>query len=98
MMSISDEVNGILIKHHTDWSGDARILWSTGVLPGVDMIGCWCSGHDLIAGRFLPTRAGESTPPVNVLTRAVALAVETYLRDKAMSAVEKLFIDRGKVT
>lgn len=70
---------------------------------------CWCEGKDLIAGLFTPVTlagiANNSTPgvvvvaepPINVLTRAVALAVDTYLRRKIMSAAEDLVISRGKL-
>jgi hypothetical protein len=74
---------------------------------------CWCVGKDFVAGRFTPTAgtaaalsagrhvaAGSAIvaePPVNVLTRAVALAVETYLRHKMEGAIDNLFIHRGKL-
>jgi len=67
---------------------------------------CWCAGKDLVAGRFTsmsstsePPPGGVTVPepPVNVLTRAVALAVESYLRSKLESAVDDLFIPRGKL-
>lgn len=65
--------------------------------------GCWCNGPDLVAGRFTPvsTPPGEaksSVPPVDVITRAVALAVEGYLRFKLERFLDvDLFINRGKL-
>lgn len=64
---------------------------------------CWCEGKDLVAGLFTPVErpAGFDLvhePPVNVLTRAVALAVETYLRSKLELVLDtSLFIRRGKL-
>jgi len=74
---------------------------------------CWCCGSDLVAGRFTPLGVADRRvqktselppsgidvpePPVNVLTRAVALAVEGYLRFKLERAVDDLFIRRGKL-
>jgi len=70
---------------------------------------CWCDGYDLVAGRFtLVAKAPvnilgrfemttNADPPVHVLTRAVALAVETFLRRKMERAIDELFIKRGKL-
>ena len=63
---------------------------------------CWCRGPDLVAGLFTPTNgppdeSSLSEPPINVITRAVALAVETYLRSKMGRALDDLFIQRGKL-
>lgn len=74
---------------------------------------CWCIGPDLIAGRFTPVSAADRRvrrtsdmplsgvdvpePPINILTRAVALAVEGYLRFKLERAMDDLFIRRGKL-
>ena len=101
MHCIDDKTNGIIINHNGDWSGDVRIAWyiaserrDPGPTPS-SMRECACSGVDLVAGRF--TLLSGDEPPVNVLTRVVALAVETYLRVKMMRAAEDLFIDRGKL-
>lgn len=106
MHCIDDKPNGIIINHNSDWSGDVQIAWyiasercDLGVSPlrptPPSMRECACSGVGLIAGRF--TLLSGDEPPVNVLTRVVALAVETYLRVKMMRAAEDLFIDRGKL-
>jgi len=72
---------------------------------------CWCRGSDLVAGRFIPVNSAKSfeeqgfvilssaapEPPVHVITRAVALAVESYLRSKLESALDGLFIRRSKL-
>lgn len=101
MHCIDDKANGIIVNHNSDWSGDVRIAWyiagerrDPGPTPS-SMRECACSGVDLVAGRF--TLLSGDEPPVNVLTRVVALAVETYLRVKMMRAAEDLFIDRGKL-
>jgi hypothetical protein len=98
---IDDKPNGIVINHNSDWSGEVRIAWyvaserrDPGPTPP-SLQECWCRGSDLIAGRFTPLNGTE--PPVNVITRAVALAVETYLRGRALRAAEDLFIQRGKL-
>lgn len=60
---------------------------------------CWCAGVDLVAGRFTPVSTTREPapgcvivpePPVHVLTRAVALAVESYLTHKITLAVSEL--------
>ena len=102
MHCIDDKPNGVIVNHNSDWSGEVRIAWYV-VGPGSSLRECWCSGPDLVAGLYSPVNApdGEAShgdPPVNVLTRAVALAVETYLRHKLMRAVDgDLFIKRGKL-
>jgi hypothetical protein len=95
MHTIDDKANRIVLNHSSGFVGEVRIAWlPAGPLEPTRE--CWCNGMDLIAGRFMPTR-GQEEPPVNVLTRAVALAVETHLRSKMESAVETLFINRGKL-
>ena len=101
MHCIDDKPNGVVINHSPDWSGEVRIAWyvaderrDPGPTPP-SLQECQCVGKDLIAGRFTLLEGVE--PPVNVITRAVALAVETYLRNKMLSAAEDLFIDRGKL-
>lgn len=101
MRCIDDKANGILINHDGDWSGNVRIAWyiagerqDLGPVP-LSLRECSCNGSDLIAGWF--TLYDGPEPPINVITRAVALAVETYLRSKMEGAVEKLFIHRGKL-
>lgn len=103
MHCIDDKPNGIILNHDGDWSGDVRIAWylaeerrlAPGRLPP-SLCECWCSGPDLVAGRFSPTHGpahGLSTPepPVNILTRAVALAVADYLHLKLGRAVDDIF-------
>ena len=101
MRCIDDKANGIIINHNGDWSGDVRIAWyiagerrEPGPTPP-SMYECQCRCVDLVAGRF--TLIDGPEPPVNVITRAVALAVETYLRVKMIRATEELFIHRGKL-
>lgn len=104
MHCIDDKPNGIVLNHNADWSGDVRLVWSAehwvrGHTPP-SLRECWCSGPDLVAGRFTPTSGPPdeplpSEPPVHVLTRAVALAVESCLRIKLGRAVDDLFIRRG---
>jgi hypothetical protein len=89
---IDDKPNGIVLNHNSDWSGEVRIAW---YVPD-QRRECACSGVDLVAGRF--THLSGDAPPVNVLTRAVALAVETYLRAKLERALDDLFIRRGKLS
>ncbi len=114
MHCIDDKPNGIILNHSADWSGDVRLAWydaderrDPGPTPP-SLRECWCNGPDLVAGRFSPALppAGASVPetvppswaPVEVITRAVALAVESYLRHKLMRAVDvDLFIRRGKL-
>jgi len=98
---IDDKPNGIIINHNSDWSGDVRIAWyiaserrDPGPTPS-SMRECACSGVDLVAGRF--TLLSGDEPRINVLTRAVALAVEGYLRSKMERALDDLFIQRGKL-
>lgn len=90
MHCIDDKPNGIILSHNADWSGDACIGWHTLDPTPPSLSECWCVGRDLISGRF--TLLSGVEPPVNVITRAVALAVETYLRRKLMHTVEDLFI------
>jgi hypothetical protein len=98
---IDDTANGIVVNHNADWSGEARIAWyvaserrDPGPMPP-SLQECWCRGLDLVAGRFTLTHGAES--PINVLTRAVALGVETHLRSKMERAVDDLFITRSKL-
>jgi len=109
---IDDKANGIILNHNGDWSGEVRIAWyvaserrDPGPTPP-SLRECWCDGKDLVAGLFTAMSAPSepppggvivAEPPLNVLTRAVALAVETYLRRKMESAVDELFIRRGKL-
>lgn len=101
MHCIDDTANGIVVNHNSDWSGEARIAWYVSserrpMAPTPPSLReCWCRGPDLVAGLFTPLRGSE--PPVNVITRAVALAVETYLRAKMERAVDDLFINRSKL-
>lgn len=102
MHCIADKPNGISVNHNADWSGEVRLAWyvaderrDPGPTPP-SLRECWCSGGDLVAGRF--TLLSGDEPPVGVLTRAVALAVETYLRSKLMRVIDvDLFIRRGKL-
>jgi hypothetical protein len=105
MHCIDDKPNGICLNHDSAWKGDVRIAWyiagASGPLPP-SLHECWCSAPDLIAGRFSPTNGPpcaqtSSEPPVHVLTRAVALAVEDYLRFKMSRAVDNLSIRRDKL-
>lgn len=108
MHCIDDKPNGIILNHNSDWSGEVRIAWyvtserrDPGPTPP-SLRECWCSGPDLVGGRFTPVsgppdEAPPSEPPVNVLTRAVALAVEKYLRSMMERALDDLFIKRGKL-
>ena len=101
MHCIDDKPNGVIVNHNQDWSGEVRIAWY--VAGERDYLGptrpslqeCWCEGRDLIAGRFTLVKGAE--PPITVLTRAVALAVETFLRSKLARATDDLFIKRGKL-
>jgi len=106
MHCIDDKPNGIILSHNGDWSGEVRITWydANGRLdPGPKLSflrGCWCVGADLVAGLYTPvnkpsSEAPHEDPPVNVLTRGVALAVEGYLRFKLGRALDDLFIKRG---
>jgi len=112
MHCIDDKAHGIILNHNGDWSGEVRIAWyvtSERRDPGptLPLLGeCWCAGPDLVAGRFKPVSAVSDPapcsvlvpePPIDVITRAVALAVEGYLRLKMEKAVDDLFIERGKL-
>jgi hypothetical protein len=102
MYCIDDKPNGIIINHSSAWNGEARIAWyipderrDPGPLPP-SLRECECNAVDLVAGRF--TRLSGDEPPIHIITRAVALAVETYLRDKFMRVAEDLlFINRDKL-
>ena len=101
MHCIDDKPNGIILNHDSDWSGYVRIAWyiaderrDPGPTPP-SLLECECNGPHLVAGRFTRLRGVE--PPIDVITRAVALAVETYLRSKITRATEDLFIERGKL-
>jgi hypothetical protein len=97
MRTISDKPNGIILNHDGDWSGEACIGWY--VTDRSPLHECWCDGPDLVAGKFTKIRGIE--PPISVITRAVALAVESYFRSKMTDALETFDIDdlssrRGK--
>lgn len=101
MHCIDDKANGIVLNHNSDWSGNVRVAWyiaderrDLGPTPP-SLRECECRGSDLVAGLFTLLRGEE--PPVNVITRAVALAVETFLRAKLEDALDDLFIKRGKL-
>jgi hypothetical protein len=101
MHCIDDKPNGIFVNYSPAWSGEARIAWyiteerrDPGPTPP-SLRECLCNASDLVAGRF--TLLSGDEPPINVLTRAVALAVETFLRRKMEGALDKLFIHRGKL-
>ncbi len=102
MHCIDDKPNGIIVNYSPGWGGEARIAWynaderrDPGPTPP-SLRECWCNGPDLVAGRFVQLSGVE--PPVNVLTRAVALAVESYLREKLERVLDvDLFIKRGKL-
>jgi hypothetical protein len=101
---IDDKPNGIIINHSSSWSVEVRLAWyipseRRGPDPGPappSLRECECLGVDLVAGHFTLLKGDE--PPVNVITRAVALAVEAYLRGKMMRALDNdVYIDRGKL-
>ena len=101
MHCIDDKANGIVLNHDPDWHGEVRIAWyvaderrDPGPTPP-SLQECECHGPDLVAGLFTPLTGVE--PPTNVLTRAVALAVETFLQSKMEHAVDDLFITRRKL-
>jgi len=102
MHCTDDKSNGIVLNHNSDWSGEVRVAWyiaserrDPGPTPP-SLRECWVDGSALTAGHFVPTRS-EPEPPVNVITRAVALAVEGFLRSKMERALDELFIRRGKL-
>jgi hypothetical protein len=100
MRTLDDKANGIVLNHNSDWSGEVRIAWhvTSERRDPAPLRECWCRGPDLVAGRFTPLNGTrDDEPPVNVITRAVALAVEGYLRSKMESALDDLFIDRRKL-
>lgn len=108
MRCIDDKPNGIVLNHSPDWTGQVRLAWYIAderVDPGPvppSLRECWCDARDLVAGRFTPTSSPPdkrgSPPPVDVITRAVALAVESYLRASlAVFLDEALFIRRGQL-
>jgi hypothetical protein len=92
MHTIDDKANSICLNHSSDWSGDVRVAWYV----ASERRECQCVGIDLIAGRF--TLLAGSEPPVNVITRAVALAVEAYLRSKIERALDDLTIVRRNLS
>ena len=102
MHCIDDKPNGIIVNYSPDWGGEARSAWyiaderrDPGPTPP-SLRECWCNAADLVAGRF--TLLSGDEPPVNVLTRAVALAVETYLRARLERVLDvDLFVKRGKL-
>lgn len=109
MHIIDDAPNGIIVNHASDWSGEARVAWydpsnrddadspdiaSPRGLKARGLKECHCVGLDLVAGRFTLTTGSE--PPVDVMTRAVALAVATFLCDRMVGAAEALSIDRRR--
>jgi hypothetical protein len=109
---IDDKPNGIIVNFNSDWSGEVRIAWyvaserhDPGPTPP-SLRECWCNGRDLVAGLFTPVSVANepppgavvvTEPPTNVLTRAVALAVETYLCRKMEAALGDICIRRGKL-
>jgi hypothetical protein len=104
MHRIDDKPNGITVTHDGDWSGQVCIAWwnVADIERREPPRRCWCWGPDLIAGLFTPTSGPPSDlltsePPINIVTRAVALAVESCLRDKMAYALDSLFIKRGKL-
>jgi hypothetical protein len=99
--TIDDKANGIVLNHDPGWGGKVRVAWyianerrDPGPTPP-SLRECECNGIDLVAGRF--TLRNGDMPPITVITRAVALAVEDYLRSKMESALDDLFIERGKL-
>ena len=89
MHTIDDSANKIILNHNSDWSGDVLITWwGDSTHKAQPWRECHCDGADLIAGRFTLTAGAE--PPIDVITRAVALAVERYLRRTLESAIEDL--------
>lgn len=108
MHCIEDKKLGIVINHSSDWSGEVRIAWykveerrDPGPTPP-SLRETWCLGKDLVRGRFsdaLPPRR-ESSPhtvpgswiPTEVLTRVVALAVESYIMHRLTSFAEQLSV------
>lgn len=98
---IDDKANGILLNHDPDWSGTVRVAWyiaserrDPGPTPP-SLQECWCHGPDLVTGRF--TQLDGPEPPINVITRTVALAVEGYLRHKLEKSFAELHIYRGRL-
>lgn len=102
MYIIHDKKNGILINHSSSWCEDARVAWynvdeyrESGPTP-MSLRECQCDAKGLIAGRF--TLISGTEPPIYVIARAVALAVEDYLRSKLTKLLDNdLFIEREKL-
>ena len=98
MNCISDNKNGIFINHNSDWSGEARIAWMISreaydimdAKPPPAHAECWVDSRDLLTGLFTPTRTGDPEPPVNVITRAVALAVYNHVTATMVRAAEQV--------
>jgi hypothetical protein len=86
-----DKANGLVLNHDYDWGGIVYVAWCSGSTRHVSS----CKGSDLVAGRFTHLTGPE--PPINVITRVVALAVEGYLRTKLEAFTDNFFIERGKL-
>jgi hypothetical protein len=104
MPQIEDDLNNVFINHTVNWSGPTRVGWYfTNELANetAQFRECWCEGRDLVAGRFTfvpgPADAKASPPPVDVMTRAVALAVADFLRSKLKRLVEHEFFINGSL-
>lgn len=95
MHTIDDREHKILIRHPDNWIGTATIYWEATVRASytakatVQALSCEVDGRYLLTGLFTPTRTGDPEPPVNVITRAVALAVYEHVTATMVRAAEQ---------
>ena len=74
----------VTIHHSSDWSGEARVVGAIGGEIHVD-------GTKLVRGLVNP--ADYPDFPAFIIVRATALAVQTFMLDRAIAAVESVGID-----
>lgn len=78
----------IRIHHDGAWDGDVAVTWT----HGHGTLHAFVVGaRDLLAGTLLSSRVtAGSTPPMSVVTRVIALAVNAWWSRRMLSAVERV--------
>lgn len=82
----------VVINHHSDWSGEASVLYG----PEHHRLVWRVPGRALVSGRLDLVESMEKPPSPNIVARAVELAVEHWMSRRAIAAAEQLGLqDRG---
>ena len=98
-----DDTYGVTVDLHynSDFSGYVIVNWSVAMRPDRPAADdeTKLKGRELIRGNVeIAPGFGAEMPPLEVATRVVALAVETYLLGRMRSAIDDVGVPRARPT